>query len=71
MELRWNIYRDCDTLRLRKIVIELFESDTLIHRTRMFYTWCFPRFFAVRLRWRKAWMLKVAKQMLAAEKLGE
>jgi hypothetical protein len=38
----WRIYRNCDTLRLRKLVIELYHHDgRLIDRRRMF---AFPFF---------------------------
>jgi hypothetical protein len=70
MQWNWKIYRDCDTLRLRKIVVELYESGELIHRSRMFYNWLFPCLFPIRLARRQRWMLKVAEKFLAAEKIN-
>lgn len=56
------VFRDCDTIRLRKIVVELYRDGMLIHKTRLF--------LRPTLRWtervierRKAWMLRVADIM--------
>lgn len=57
----WNVYRDSDTWHLRKIVVELYRDNKLVHRTRMF--WCLCCLFKRALRRRKKWMLKVAEQM--------
>jgi hypothetical protein len=67
MKFNWLIYRDCDSLRLRKVVVELYESGTLVHKTRLFYPFFAPSLFPNILRKRKKWMLKVAKQMVSAE----
>lgn len=61
----WRIYRDCDTLRLRKMVIELFHDGKLVHRTRMFMPLLKGR-FERRVARRQKWMMKHALRMLAA-----
>jgi hypothetical protein len=61
----WKIYRDCDTLRLRKMVIELRHEGVLVHRTRMFMPLLAGR-FKRRVARRKEWMMKHAERMLAA-----
>lgn len=70
-DYEWFIYRDCDTWRLRKIVIELWDNGAnLIHRTRMFYPWFLPFLFKRRLERRKKWMLKVANEMRSVAQSG-
>lgn len=45
------IHRDCDTLRLRKVVIELVGTDgELVDRSRMFAGFRFEKRLARRLR---------------------
>lgn len=34
--MKFNVYRDSDTLRLRKMVVELWDGDKLLDRRRMF-----------------------------------
>lgn len=61
--MTFKIHRDVDTLRLRKVVVELYADDgSLLDRRRMF---SFPLFsFAARLRWVKARMLRCGQIML-------
>ena len=47
-ELVFSVYRDCDTLRLRKWVIELRVLGELVDRRRMFG----GPFFTKRLKWK-------------------
>lgn len=56
------VYRDCDTLRLRKVVIELTHNERLVDRRRMF---AWP-FFAGRLKRKQKRMLRLGAKMLAA-----
>lgn len=63
----WKIYRDCDSLRLRKVVIELYHDGKLVHKTRMFMR-LLPRRFERALARRKEWMMDYALIMLEAAK---
>jgi len=56
------VSRDCDTLRLRKVVVELCHEGNVLDKTRMF-GW---PLFAKRVEWRKKRMYKMALKMLAA-----
>jgi len=62
--MKFNVYRDCDTLRLRKVVIELWQGDKLLDRRRMFGLLGLPM-FARRLARKKARMLRLAALMVA------
>lgn len=56
------VYRDCDTLRLRKVVVELYgENSNLIDRRRMFGPLLSVAFFKKRLARKKARMLRFAQ----------
>lgn len=59
---KFTVYRDCDTLRLRKVVIELTYNGELVDRRRMFAGAMFVR----RLKKKKARMMRLAKLMLQA-----
>lgn len=61
---RFQITRDCDTLRLRKVVLELFYGDMLLDRRRMFA----GPLFNMRLRRKKLRMLRLGKMMVAHSK---
>ena len=54
----WNIYRNGDSLRLRKLVVELWDGAELVDRRRMFSfpLWTLP----ARLERKKARMLRLA-----------
>ena len=60
---RWNIYRDCDVIWLRKIVIELYRGDKLVNKTRMI-RW---PLLGLHLAMRKRRMMKTAEIMRVAE----
>lgn len=68
---RFVVYRDCDTLRVRKVVIELYHNDRLVDRRRMF---AFP-LFTKRLKRKQRRMLKLGAVMVGgswtADKKGE
>lgn len=59
----FKIYRDCDVLRLRKVVIELYDNEgALVDRRRMFG---YPMFSA-RCRAKQRRMIRLAKRMAVA-----
>lgn len=64
-DMYFGVHRDCDTLRLRKVVLCLsihteHGEEILVDRRRMFA----GPFFAGRLARKKARMLKLAAKML-------
>lgn len=68
--MHFNVYRDCDKrLRLRKVVVELWEGEDfkaqLVDRRRMFA----GPFFFDRLVKKMERMLKFADKVAAAKKL--
>lgn len=54
----WNIYRDSDSLRLRKLVVELWDGGELMDRRRMF---AFPLFNLAN---------RIARKKLRMQRLG-
>lgn len=59
----FKIHRNCDVLRLRKVVIELYDNnDQLIDRRRMFA----GLMFSARCRAKQRRMIRLAKRMAVA-----
>lgn len=59
----FKIYRNCDVLKVRKVVIELYDNkNNLIDRRRMFG---YP-FFSIRCRAKQRRMIRLAKRMAVA-----
>lgn len=60
--MQFKVYRDCDSRRLRKVVVELYKWDgSLLNRCRLFAVPLFN--FARRLKRRQDLMLKQASVM--------
>lgn len=70
MKLKWHVYRDCDTIRLRKVVVECWldgaEEFDPRDKRRMF---AWP-FFEFRVKRKMKRMAKLVEKMLIAEKKG-
>lgn len=66
MEMKFHVKRDCDTLRLRKVVIECFVDPEVKPRDkrRMFA----GPLFELRLKRKMKRMARLVKKMLKAEK---
>lgn len=68
--LKWHVYRDCDTLRLRKVVVECWldgaDEFDCRDRRRMFA----GPFFEWRLARKMKRMRNLVEKMLVAEKMG-
>ena len=61
----FKIYRDCDSKRLRKIVIELWHNNVMLDRRRSFSRLRMKRLAKVLAR-KKRRMEKLGKEFLAA-----
>lgn len=66
MEMKFHVKRDCDALRLRKVVIECLVDGELKDKRRMFAWPLFER----RLKMKMKRMKKLVEKMLKAEKEG-
>lgn len=63
--MEFRCYRDCDSLKLRKLVLELWNNGRLVDRRRMFAFW--PR-LDFRIERRRQVMESLGKVLIAASK---
>ena len=60
--MKVKVYRNCDTIRIRKVVIEIWDGDQMLDRRRMFMFGRFEKRLARKIKRMKA----LCEKMLAA-----